>query len=36
MWNTKGEPIEVAPGSGHFVWIELKPEGDKVFIARYI
>jgi putative protease len=36
MWNTKGESIEVAPGSGHFVWIELKPQGDKVFIARYI
>jgi putative protease len=36
MWNTKGEPIEVAPGSGHFVWIELKPKGDKIFIARYI
>ena len=36
MWNTKGEPIDVAPGSGHFVWIELKPQGDKVFIARYI
>ena len=36
MWNTKGEPIDVAPGSGHFVWIEFKPQGDKVFIARYI
>jgi putative protease len=36
MWNIKGEPIEVAPGSGHFVWIELKPKGDKIFIARYI
>ena len=36
MWNTKGESIDVAPGSGHFVWIDLKPRGDKVFIARYI
>jgi len=36
MWNTKGESIDVAPGSGHFVWIDLKPKGDKVFIARYI
>jgi putative protease len=36
MWNTKNESIDVAPGSGHFVWIDLKPKGDKVFIARYI
>jgi putative protease len=21
MWNTKGESIDVAPGSGDFVWI---------------
>ena len=36
MWNSKNEAIDVAPGSGHFVWIELKPQGDKVFIARYV
>ena len=36
MWNTKNESIDIAPGSGHFVWIDLKPKGDKVFIARYI
>ena len=36
MWNSKNESIDVAPGSGHFVWIELKPKGDKVFIARYV
>jgi putative protease len=36
MWNSKNEVIDVAPGSGHFVWIELKPKGDKVFIARYL
>jgi putative protease len=35
MWNMNGEPITVAPGSGHFVWIELKLKGKKAYIARY-
>jgi putative protease len=35
MWNLQGEPITVAPGSGHFVWIKLKIESDKAYIARY-
>jgi len=36
MWNLKGEPIDVAPGSGHFVWIKLAIKGNHAFIARYI
>jgi len=35
MWNMKGEAIEVAPGSGHFVWIKLPLKGKHAFIARY-
>ena len=35
MWNIKGEPIEVAPGSGHFVWIQLPLKSKHAFIARY-
>jgi putative protease len=35
MWNMSGEPITVAPGSGHFVWIPLKIKGEKAYIARY-
>ena len=35
MWNIKGEAIDVAPGSGHFVWIKLPMTGERAFIARY-
>jgi putative protease len=35
MWNMSGEPISVAPGSGHFVWIKLGIKGNKAYIARY-
>jgi putative protease len=35
MWNMAGEPITVAPGSGHFVWIKLNLKGQKAYIARY-
>lgn len=37
MWNLNGESIDVAPGSGHFVWIKLAIKtGNRAFIARYI
>ena len=35
MWNMKGESITVAPGSGHFVWIELPLSSKHAYIARY-
>jgi putative protease len=35
MWNMKGEPVTVAPGSGHFVWIKLALKDQKAYIARY-
>jgi putative protease len=35
MWNMSGEPINVAPGSGHFVWIKLPLRSKHAFIARY-
>lgn len=35
MWNMNGEPIDVAPGSGHFVWIKFPIKGKHAFIARY-
>jgi putative protease len=35
MWNLNGEPISVAPGSGHFVWIKFALKGNKAYIARY-
>jgi putative protease len=35
MWNMSGEPIDVAPGSGHFVWIKLPLHSKHAFIARY-
>ena len=35
MWNMQGEPISVAPGSGHFVWIQLNLKSKKAHIARY-
>ena len=36
MWNLKNEVIDVAPGSGHFVWIKLQPKGKHIYIARYV
>jgi putative protease len=35
MWNMAGEPITVAPGSGHFVWIKAPLSSKHAFIARY-
>jgi len=35
MWNMKGESIQVAPGSGHFVWIQLPLSSQHAYIARY-
>ena len=35
MWNTKGESIDVAPGSGYFVWIQLPLTSKHAYIARY-
>jgi putative protease len=35
MWNMKDESIQVAPGSGHFVWIKLPLKEKHAFIARY-
>jgi putative protease len=35
MWNLNGESIDVAPGSGHFVWIQLPLKSKHAFIARY-
>lgn len=38
MWNRKFEPISVAPGDGHKVWIEVEPEDQLEFalLLRYI
>jgi putative protease len=35
MWNMQGEPVTIAPGSGHFVWIQLPLRSKHAFIARY-
>jgi putative protease len=35
MWNLNDEAIDVAPGSGHFVWIQLPLKSKHAFIARY-
>jgi putative protease len=35
MWNMNGEPIDVAPGSGHFVWLKIPMTSKHAFIARY-
>jgi len=37
MESLKGEPMDVAPGSGHFVRIPLPPANyDKALVARYL
>jgi putative protease len=35
MWNMKGDSIDVAPGSGHFVWLKIPMATTHAFIARY-
>ena len=36
MENAAGEPVNVAPGSGHRVWLPLPPEAVGAFVARYV
>ena len=36
MEDTAGEAVAVAPGSGHRVWLELPPEKEGAFIARFV
>ena len=31
----KGESIDIAPGSGHFVWLKIPMATTHAFIARY-
>ena len=35
MWNMNGDSIDVAPGSGHFVWLKIPMTSKHAFIARY-
>ena len=36
MENAAGEPIQVAPGSGHRVWIDLPESRVNAFVARFV
>lgn len=36
MENRKGEPVSVAPGSGHRVWIDLPVMYTNSFVARFV
>jgi putative protease len=36
MENAEGQPIEVAPGSGHVVWLPLPESSVGSFVARYV
>ena len=36
MQNSSGQPIEVAPGSGHEVYIPMPKKVEQAFIARYL
>ncbi len=36
MENTEGQPISVAPGSGHTVWLPLPASTVGAFVARYV
>jgi len=36
MENTEGEPMTVAPGSGHTVWLPLPASSVGAFVARYL
>jgi putative protease len=36
MENAEGQPINVAPGSGHIVWLPLPASAVGAFVARYV
>ena len=36
MENTAGEAVQVAPGSGHTVWLPLPAQSVGAFVARYV
>jgi putative protease len=36
MQNAEGQPIDVAPGSGHTVWLPLPQSAVGAYIARYV
>ena len=36
MENAQGAPVEVAPGSGHRVWLPLAEECRGAFLARFV
>ena len=36
MENAAGQPVEVAPGSGHRVWVDLPESCVNAFIARFV
>ncbi|MDP3439266.1 MAG: U32 family peptidase C-terminal domain-containing protein, partial [Azonexus sp.] len=36
MENAAGKPVEVAPGSGYRVWVELPEHCRGAFIARFV
>ena len=36
MENTEAEPMTVAPGSGHTVWLPLPASSVGAFVARYL
>jgi putative protease len=36
MENADGQPMAVAPGSGHTVWLALPPDSVGAFVARYL
>jgi putative protease len=36
MENAEGQPISVAPGSGHIVWLPLPASAVGAFVARYV
>jgi putative protease len=36
MENAEGQPLEVAPGSGHTVWLPLPASAVGAFVARYV
>jgi putative protease len=36
MESAAGEPVAVAPGSGHRVWIDLPESRINAFVARFV
>jgi putative protease len=36
MESAAGEPVAVAPGSGHRVWIDLPESRVNAFVARFV